>query len=227
MVSSIQVNRRWSCLGLGLAMAAGITLPARAHMATDEAASSRAPVQAVVSEQPLANAAVDDEPIDGIQRRPDASAAPVPLVPAAHGDQFTVGFPQNWTVTHAGSDPYLTATAPAEEPAITTEVSWYAEAPGQVVPTLLADIREKGHTVSRYDTVVVDNTTALRLWLTDLPAPSLPHAFITVVGYSDATAVLVSHYETRSTDIDNLLSQVHQSFQRGATAETPDHHAHP
>lgn len=220
MILSISVDRFLSRWGLGLAMAMGLALPAGAQMA--------AAVPPGV-DHPLAAAPDGVAPAveDVIQPRPTGNTAPVPLVPVAHGHRFTVGFPQSWAITHAETDPYLTATAPAGEPAMTTEVSWYAEAPGQVVPTLLADIREKGYTMTRYDAVMVDGTTALRLWLTDLPEPGLPYSFITVVGYSDATAILVSYYDTRSTDLDNLLSQIHQSFQRGAETTAPVHDSHP
>lgn len=231
MVVSIPVSQMMARLGLGLAMAS-MALPAAARIETGVSPGRSASVAALASADQLASgsatvdAEADAELDEPIQPRPNADAAPIPLIPMAHGDQFRVGFPPTWVVTHADTDPLLTATAPTGEPAITTEVSWYAEAPGQIVPLLLADIREKNHTVARYDAVSVDGTTALRLWLTDLPDSEPPYAFITVVGYSDATAILVSRYATRSDDLDNLLNQIHQSFRRGESTAAPDTH-HP
>lgn len=154
-----------------------------------------------------------------------STEATVPLIPASHGDHFGMGFPQGWVVSHGQTDPYLTAQTPVGEPVVTTEVSWQAEAPNQVVPALLNDIREKGYTVVRYDAITMDGTTALRLWLADLPESDRPFAFISVVGYSDATAILTSRYGTRTSDLDTLLSQIHQSFRRGtpSPAETRHH----
>lgn len=225
---------------LGLAFSLGVALPAGAQMQPQPSPTAQAitlddthAAPAVAMGHGTADPSTEDpstedpsamdEPEAVMPPRPSAS---VPLTAAAHGD-FAVGFPQGWLVSHGETQPHLTGQSPAGEAAITTEVSWYAEAPGQIVPTLLADIQEKGHTVARYDAVAVDGTTALRLWLTDLPAPDRPYAFITVVGYSDATAILVSHYETSSHDLDNLLNQIHQSFQRGEAATATDTHPHP
>ncbi len=149
------------------------------------------------------------------------AADPVPLTPAAHGTQFAIGFPDNWVITHGETNPTLTAASPNGGPAITTEVSWYAQAPGEMVPTLLADIQEKGYTVTLYDAIALDDTTALRLWLADLPASELSYAFMTVIGYGDATAVVISRYETRSHDVDTLLNQIHESFRRSDSSASP------
>ncbi|MFH7242744.1 MAG: hypothetical protein ACHWZW_07820 [Spirulina sp.] len=150
-----------------------------------------------------------------------SAAAPVPLTPATHGSQFALGFPETWVITHGETNPHLTATSPTGGSTITTEVSWYTQAPGAMVPTILADIREKGYTVTLYDAIALDSTTALRLWLADLPDPGLPYAFMTVIGYGDATAVLISRYETRSHDVDTLLNQIHASFRRNDASASP------
>lgn len=162
---------------------------------------------------------------DGVAPMADPAAAPVPLIPATHGSQFAIGFPETWVITHGETNPHLTATDPAGELAITTEVSWYAQAPGTMVPTLLADIQEKGYTVTLYDAIALDDTTALRLWLADLPDSELSYAFMTVIGYDDATAVLISRYATRTNEVDNLLNQIHESFRRSdPNANPPEAH---
>ncbi|MEB3289988.1 MAG: hypothetical protein VKI82_08730 [Leptolyngbya sp.] len=177
------------------------------------------------AEQPGEEHPSADPDSDNPSQSSPSSASPVELITASHGNHFTVGFPQDWVITHAEISPLLKAQSPVD-PSLTTDVSWYPEAPGQVFAALLADIQAQGHTVVRYDAIAMDDTTAIRLWLTDLPASEPAYAFISVVGYGSATAVLVSRYETRSSDLEDLLSQIHQSFRHGSPATTPDHH-HP
>jgi hypothetical protein len=208
---------------VGLAMALGMVLPAEAQIqrspTTSTASLGTIPATPAMAmdghstdghgeNDPSANPELEDLN----QPRPSAPS-PVELVTAAHGNHFTVGFPQGWTITHAETSPLLKAQSPTE-PAITTEISWYAEAPGQVFAALMADIQAEGHTVARYDAITMDGTTAIRLWLTDLPESEPAHAFLSVVGYGNTTALLVSRYDAPSHDLDNLLSQIHQSFRR-------------
>ncbi|QQE64797.1 hypothetical protein GFS31_14790 [Leptolyngbya sp. BL0902] len=161
---------------------------------------------------------------DSEEPMPISTGATVSLIPASHGDHFAMGFPEGWVVSHGATAPHLTARTPEGAPMMVTEVAWQAEAPTQIVPALLNEIREKGYTMARYDAIVVDGTTTLRLWLADLPESDLPYAFISVVGYSDATAILTSRYGTRSPDLDNLLSQIHQSFRRSTPSTAEPHH---
>ena len=213
---------------VGLAMALGMALPAEAQLQRSPTPStaSLGTVQATPA-MAMDGHSTDGHSTDGHgegdpsadpelddlnQPRPSAPS-PVELVTAAHGNHFTVGFPQGWTITHAEDSPLLKAQSPAE-PTIITEISWYTEAPGQVFAALMADIQAEGHTVARYDAITMDGTTAIRLWLTDLPESEPTHAFLSVVGYGNATALLVSRYNARSHDLDNLLSQIHQSFRR-------------
>ena len=46
---------------------------------------------------------------------------------------------------------------------------------------------------SRYEPEGIDNTTALNIWLSDLP-DDLPNAFMSYIGYADTTAAVVSYY---------------------------------
>jgi hypothetical protein len=82
-----------------------------------------------------------------------------------------------------------------------------------VVPPALQAIEANGYNVASYDAVSIDNTTALRIWLTNLPE-DLPNALMSYIGYPSHTAVIVTYYNGQSTDVDNLISSIHQSFQR-------------
>lgn len=238
----VMKERIWQGLGhgrllglLGLGMALGLALPADARPHRSFAAPEMAMGHGADAAEPdeLSPAPHGAEEHDTNEPRAMGESeesvltspmATVPLIPASHGGQFSVGFPEGWVVSHGDTAPHLAARTPAGEPPLITEVSWQAEAPAQLVPALLNEIREKGYTMARYDAITVDGTTTLRLWLADLPESDLPYAFISVVGYSDATAILTSRYGTRSPDLDNLLSQIHQSFRRGTPSTAEPHH---
>ena len=182
-----------------VAMDAGMAGPAVAQVVTQMAASDPAP-QPEAAEDSL----------------PEQPATPVDLASYTYEDLFSIGFPDGWQVTEQAASPQLTALAPATEAAtaMRTEVTWHEAPPREIVPQALQTIQDNGYTVARYDAINVDNTTALRIWLTDLPEAGLPNAFMTYVGYPNATAVIVSYYGTQTSDLDNLLSGIHQSFQR-------------
>lgn len=161
------------------------------------------------------------------EQNPSPQPVLTPLTQHRYGDLFSIGFPADWDVTIQDGEPQIVATAmdatsmdattidaPSTGVPILTEVTWIAAPPQQVVPQALQEIQTKGHSVLRYDAISMDGTSAIRLWLTDLPDEEAPHAFVSYVGYASGTARIVTYYRDRSPDLDNLLSTVHQSFQR-------------
>ncbi|HIK45036.1 MAG TPA: hypothetical protein IGR64_09130 [Leptolyngbyaceae cyanobacterium M65_K2018_010] len=155
------------------------------------------------------------------QGRPNPAQASIDLERYVYENLFSIGFPDGWQVTEQTQAPQLTASSTANSPAIRTEVTWHGVPPQAIVPEAIQTIQANGYTVARYDAVNVDGTTALRIWLTDLPGGGLANSFTSFVGYQNATAVITSYYGDRSPDLDNLLSGIHQSFQRLSGTENP------
>lgn len=147
----------------------------------------------------------------------DAMEAMLPLDRHRYNDLFSIGFPADWQVTQQDGEPQLVALADAPNSSpLRTEVTWVAAPPQQVVSQALQEIQVQGHTVALYDAIAMDGTSAIRLWLTDLPDAEAPSAFVSYVGYANGTAKIITYYRDRTPEQDNLLSQVHQSFQRMA-----------
>jgi len=153
---------------------------------------------------------------EGLPPQPTTPTTPVDLASYVYENLFSIGFPDGWQVTEQTDSPQVTALAPATEATtpMRTEVTWHETSPREIVPQALQTIQDNGYTVTRYDAINVDNTTALRIWLTGLPEEGLPSAFMTYVGYQNATAVIASYYGEQTPDLDNLLSGIHQSFER-------------
>ncbi len=159
----------------------------------------------------------------GAATRPQPSSAPgivensalSPLQAHTFENIFAIGLPPGWQINHQTTAPQFIATMPATPttPAIRTEVTWHNQPPRLVVAEDLQRIKTKGYTVARYDVVSIDKTSAVRVWLTDLP-DGLPHALIAYVGYDNATAVIVSYYGAQSPAVDTLINGIHQSFHR-------------
>jgi hypothetical protein len=147
---------------------------------------------------------------------PDA-AAKTGLDSYTYADLFTIGLPAGWQATEQADSPQVVLTndggavPPAETARI--EITWYDQPPEVVVARLLNDLRENGYRVSRYEPEGIDNTTALNIWLSDLP-DDLPNAFMSYIGYADTTAAVVSYYTAPSPTLEPLLVQIHESFQR-------------
>lgn len=134
-----------------------------------------------------------------------------------YGDLFSIAFPADWQVTRQEGEPQVVAFTDAEASAdspLRTEVTWIASPPQQVVSQALQEIQAQGYAVALYDAIAMDGTSAIRLWLTDLPDEAAPQAFVSYVGYANGTAKIITYYRDRSPDLDNLLSTIHQSFQR-------------
>ncbi|MGF1570082.1 MAG: hypothetical protein ACFCVD_18760 [Nodosilinea sp.] len=187
-----------------------------------------APAVAQTSPQAAAELEAPEAP----QNSETDPAPPAPAAPAAELDSydydtlFSIGFPAGWQVAEQGTAPQVTATSPTAPAPLRTEVTWFEAPPREVVPQAIEDIQTNGYAVTRYDAVNIDGTTALRLWVTDLP-DALPNAFMTYIGYENATAAVVTYYGENIPDVDNLLNSIHQSFQRHSSdteappADTP------
>ena len=129
---------------------------------------------------------------------PEASTPPtVDLTSYTYGDVFAVGLPSGWQATEQADSPQLILTnGGGDTPAADTariEITWHEQPPEVVVAQLLNDLKTNGYRVSRYEPEGIDNTTALNVWLTDLPN-DLPNAFMSYIGYADTTAAVVSYY---------------------------------
>lgn len=173
--------------------------------------------------EPLAPAEPDLAP-PSAEPSPDEGSAPVPMPEgfASYGynGMFSVGLPSDWQVTEQPGSPQLTATgaAVADAPAVRTEITWFEAPPKEIVPQAIQTIQTNGYSVVRYDAINIDGTTALRIWLTDLP-DTLPNALMTYIGYEQTTAAIVSYYGRTTPALDEVLNSVHQSFQRTPPSE--------
>lgn len=156
-----------------------------------------------------------------------AEAAPAaPAIPdleiTSYEDLFSIAFPAGWQVNAQTDAPQVVAdSAGATDslPAMRTEITWQEAPPQTVVGESLNVIQAQGYTVTRYDAVTIDGVTAVRLWLSEIPE-ELPNAFITYVGYPNATATITSYYGDTATNLEPVLMAIHQSFARASTAST-------
>ncbi|TVP68118.1 MAG: hypothetical protein EA342_06790 [Leptolyngbya sp. LCM1.Bin17] len=204
-------------LGL-LSLVLGVVVPAGAQRSLAEADPSMEPDPAKID----ASTEIDDgqeteREAPPFPRRSTPALPPVELDSHSYNSLFSIGFPAGWIVTEQDDAPQLSASAEAEavdEVTIRTEVTWHPASPREIVPQALNEIQANGYTVARYDAINIDGTTALRIWLTDLPDQDLPNALITYIGYSTVTAAVVSYYPESTPDVDNLINGIHQSFQR-------------
>ena len=137
------------------------------------------------------------------------------LQPYGYNDVFTIGLPANWQISQQSQAPQVTALAPAGDPApMRTEITWHDLPPAEVVPPALEQIQTQGYQVVNYDAITINDTTALQIWLNNLPE-DLPNALISYIGYPNQTAVIVTYYNNgQSTGAEDLISSIHQSFQR-------------
>jgi hypothetical protein len=147
----------------------------------------------------------------------EADAAATGLDAYTYADLFTIGLPAGWQATEQADSPQvvLTNDGDAVPPAETAriEITWYDQPPEVVVARLLNDLKENGYRVSRYEPEGIDNTTALNIWISDLPN-DLPNAFMSYIGYADTTAAVVSYYTAPNPSLESLLVEVHESFER-------------
>ena len=136
------------------------------------------------------------------------------------GDRFSIQLPAAWQVASDEGEPLVITNFSQADPDrapqpedLRTEITWIEQPPGEVVPLALQEIQSQGYSLVNYGALRIDGTTALQLWLEDLPeAPE--SALITYIGYEAATAVIVSRYSTLTPQIQQLLTTVHGSFAR-------------
>jgi hypothetical protein len=160
-----------------------------------------------------------DQPIPETEAETEA----VPALPSSfdrytYEALFSVGVPNGWQTTEQALSPQLTFSnadgITPEVGEVRTEITWFDQPPGVVVPQVLDDIKQNGYRVARYEPQEIDGTTALSVWLADLPE-ALSNAYMTYIGYEDSTAAVVTYYATDSgPEIESVLSTIHGSFQR-------------
>jgi len=134
--------------------------------------------------------------------------------------QFQLQFPEGWQVEqHQDGSISITNYGPADperaaQPTdVLTRVQLVREHPQDYVPQAIDAIAENGYQVVHYRPVVVNERSALRLWMADLP-DDLPNAITTYVGYASyGTAVITSYYGDPTAEGEALIEQVHDSFQ--------------
>ena len=136
---------------------------------------------------------------------------------------FSLQIPQDWNAdgTEAEGRATITNYSPdrpegdvPQSTDIKTEVILVSEPPNEFVDREIATIISQEYPVRRYTTVEVNERTALRLWVSDLPQ-AYANQIITFVGYgSEGTAKIVTSYNTQSPEIDFQIEQVHDSFER-------------
>lgn len=151
---------------------------------------------------------------------PAALALPT-LETTRHNSLFSIDLPAGWQVSEQADAPQVVADsigANGSLPAMRTEVVWQDAPPREVVGQSLESIRALGYTVSRYDAATIDGVTAVRLWLSEIPA-DLPNAFVTYVGYPTATATITSYYGDTTVNLDPVLMAIHQSFTRSQPSQ--------
>ncbi|HEY9880182.1 MAG TPA: hypothetical protein V6D29_17130 [Leptolyngbyaceae cyanobacterium] len=143
----------------------------------------------------------------------------VDLQTYTYGDLFSIQFPQGWQVSPAGESLPVVITnfspetldRPGQPEDIRTEVTWVDRPPAEVVAQALQEVRSKGYTMADYGALTIDETTALQLWMTDLPeAPS--NAVTTYIGYENGTAIVSSRFGAATPEVQQLLMTLHRSF---------------
>jgi hypothetical protein len=192
---------------------------APAQMVPSAAAFSFAIAQGTESTSPQAEDEAGAEPDrmddDTVDTTGDGTTAT--LDSYTYADLFAIGLPSGWQATEQANAPQVILThsgdgIPQADNA-RTEITWHEQPPEVVVAQLLNDLKEQGYRVSRYEPEGIDGTTALNIWLTDLP-DDLPNAFMSYIGYTDTTAAVVSYYTAPNSSIESLLVEIHESFER-------------
>jgi hypothetical protein len=163
------------------------------------------------------------EQLVAVEAAPAAPAMPA-LETTRYNSLFSIDLPVGWQVSEQADAPQVVADSAGANgslPAMRTEVIWKEAPPREVVGESLEAIRALGYTVSRYDAATIDGVTAVRLWLSEIP-DDLPNAFITYVGYPTATATITSYYGDTTTNLDPILTAIHQSFARSQPSQPTD-----
>lgn len=193
-----------TCLSAALA-GIGITSAAQAQTVHAE---SESPPSATTTPEADADSAV---PIEA------ETATSMGLAPYTYADLFSIGLPEGWQATEQTDAPQVILTNSGDNiPEAETariEITWHNQPPQVVVAQLLNDLKAGGYQVSRYESEDIDNTTALNIWLSELP-DDFPNAFMSYIGYAETTAAVVSYYTASNSDLASLLVEVHQSFER-------------
>lgn len=134
-----------------------------------------------------------------------------------YADLFSIAVPAGWEAMEQDSSPQVILTSEdpenPEHEAVRTEITWFNEPPDLVVAQQINDLKANGYLVSRYEPESINGTTALNIWVTELP-DGLPNAFMTYIGYAESTAAVVSYYTGPNPSLETVLNSVHDSFRR-------------
>jgi hypothetical protein len=191
-------------VGLGSAvMGMGATVSGQAQTTPTESTS------------PAADTAVPEPDTDTVSPSEAETTGP-PLDRYTYADLFSIGVPAGWEASEQTEGPQVVLTNAAADnqgETVRIEITWHDQPPEMVVAQLLNDLKSNDYRVSRYETQGIDNTTALNIWLSDLP-DDFPNAYMSYIGYTDTTAAVVSYYTNPNTPLAAQLVEIHESFER-------------
>ena len=183
-------------------------------------------LSASVSSMALAQSSQSEPlPASGQEVPAEGEATPIPVESFQTytlPDNFSLDIPEGWSTESLATErrAVITNYSPdrlegnaAQLTDIKTEVTLVDEHPDSFVDREITAIIDQAYPVRRYTSVEVNERTALRLWVSDLPQ-EYANQIITFVGYGDyGTAMIVSYYNTFSIETDILIEQIHDSFE--------------
>jgi hypothetical protein len=167
------------------------------------------------------------------QPSPDQSSTPVPENPPTKQDSltlqtytlpnvFSIEIPPTWFTTGdaaAGSATLTsypldrTASTSPQTTDIQTDILIVSESPDTYVDREISTLLSQDPWIETYGSAVVDNQTAIRIWLRSSTLPNYSQQVITFVGYGDrGTVKLVSYYNDPAPATRELIASVHRSF---------------
>lgn len=208
-------------LGLSATLMAGGflgMLPFATAQAQDPDPASEMPATAAPTVPEATEAAPADETAPAEETTPaeETNAAPLDGFDSyTYEDLFSIAVPTGWQATEQATSPQviLSDGEGSQDPSVRTEITWYNEPPDVVVAQQINTLRENGYQVTRYEPENINGTTALNIWLTELP-DGPPNAFMTYIGYAESTAAVVSYYTGPNASLEETLNSIHDSFQR-------------
>jgi len=218
-----QPFQSWSFKGSGQAMvlaglaaavvSIGATSPGRAQTPLTDSAS---PATETDTPEPDADTVSPAETADTASPA-EIEAVETSLDRFTYANLFAIGVPVGWQATEQANAPQVVLTNRNAdnlqgEP-VRIEITWHEQPPEVVVAQLLNDLKSNDYRVSRYETQGIDNTTALNIWLSNLP-DDFPNAYMSYIGYTDTTAAVVSYYTNPNTPLAAQLVEIHESFER-------------
>ncbi|MEL6260161.1 MAG: hypothetical protein AAFR12_03770 [Cyanobacteria bacterium J06626_6] len=176
----------------------------------------------------LAQAAIPVIPVEEALPPPESLLAPgseaVEMANYSDGT-MSIDYPATWQVEVDDSGIVaIKAESVASARQVVTQIFRVDSPPGPLVDANINSFIDEGSAVSRYRSVVIDDQTALVMWLADRP-DELSSAIATFIGYGDETIFLFSRYspegaDTEAVDTEDNILRLHSSFSNLA-AELP------